>query len=61
MKAKKQRKMLRAIASKTSQQRNEVARISQAQDKVYAAYDDWKMFKKMKAQPKMGGLTGTRG
>ena len=58
MKPSTQRKMLRAIASKKSQRRTEVARISQAQDKVYAAYDDWKMFKKMKAQPKMGGISG---
>ena len=61
MKANKQRKMLRAIASKTSQQRNEVARISQAQEKVSEAFDFWKHYNKSKAQPKMGGLTGTRG
>lgn len=61
MKANKQRKMLRAIASKSSQQRNEVARISQAQDKVFEEFDFWKYHNKRMAQPKMGGLAGSWG
>lgn len=61
MKPSTQRKMLRAIASKKSQRRTEVARISQAQEKVSEAFDFWKHYNKRMAQPKMGGLTGIWG
>jgi len=47
MKPSKQRKMLRAIQKNKALKRQEIARISEHQDRVYNAYDWDRAWKKM--------------